>query len=190
MANNPYTFLPVDVCGDIVLPDFPVNQDCISYDQLRSEVCGLIIVPNSIESPVNSIPGFRPRRFSEWDAIFDNTTPDAVHYMVGKGSFLQTQVAQIDLAGGRVIANAERGYRLDFSVLNMDNGHKAFGLKLQRNYKAFSFWLHTLGNRVIGGDPGLFPFYTDADFPFAVGAQSREQMRVIIDTEFLNMPEW
>jgi len=189
MLDNPFTYLPIDVCGDIELPDFPLIQDCASYPQYRSEVCGLIIQPPGALIPIDWY------NFLSWEAIFDNSDPAKVHYLVGRGGFIPGDVSKTTLAGGRVEENRERTQRLTFSVLNLDYGHRDFGRKLQSNNKNFSFWLQTIGGlstegTVIGGDYGMRPVFVDAEFVFAQGSTSRKVMNITIDTEFINFPAW
>jgi len=184
---SPFTYLPTDVCGDLELPDFPLIQDCVSYPQLRSEVCGIIVRPTGALAPIAWY------NFSEWEdeSKIDNTDPAVSHYIVGKGSFLQSEKSTVSLAGGRLEENRERTQRLTLNVPNMDNGHTEFGRKLQANKKDFTFYVVTIGgtyNRVIGGYAGMQPVFTDAIFNFNEGAGSRESMQIIIDVEFFDFP--
>lgn len=190
---SPFTYLPEDVCGDLVIPDFPLIQDCPSYSQLRSEVCGLII------RPIGSLYPITWYQLSEWydESKINNADPDIAHYIVGKGSFLPTEKTVVTLAGGRVEENGERLQRVVLNVTNMDAGHIDFGRKLQANKKDFTFNVVTLGgtygaltqNRIIGGYLGMRPVFVDAVFGFQEGVNSRESMQIIIDTEFLDFPD-
>jgi hypothetical protein len=188
MQNNPFTDLPLDYCGDESLPAFPDNWNCSSYPLELSEVCGLILLPDGGVGVGGSADW---SDYAEWDAIFDNTGGDATapRYIAGIGSFLPSEKSTVNLASGRLIENRGRTYRLNFTILNMDEGHADFGRKLERNNKAFRFWLHTLGNRVIGGPNGMFPAFVDADFPFAAGT-ARETISLIFDAKFLSFPKW
>lgn len=184
MAWIPYTYLPPDVCGDLDLPDFPVEQDCTSYEQLRAEVCGIIVRPFGALMPIDW------RDITDWEASYiDNTDPTAAHYIVGRGSFLPLGKTTVTLAGGRVEENRERTYRLLFSVSNTNEGHADFARLLQVNKNDFNFFIHTVDDRMIGGLGGLNPTYVDADFPFGNG-DAREVINLTIDTDFLTFPEW
>lgn len=190
---SPFTYLPEDVCGDLAIPDFPLIQDCPSYSQLRSEVCGLIIRPIGSTYPIAWY------NFSEWtdEGKINNADPAFAHYIVGKGSFLPTDKTLVTLAGGRVEENRERTQRLVLNVTNMDAGHIDFGRKLQANKKDFTFNVVTIGgtygvlteNRIIGGYLGMAPIFTDAIFAFQEGTNSRESMQIIIDVQFLDFPD-
>lgn len=190
---SPFTYLPEDACADLAVPDFPLVQDCVDYSQLRSEVCGLIIRPIGAPYPIAWY------NFSEWtdESKIDNADPAAAHFIVGKGSFLPTEKTLVTLAGGRVEQNGERTQRVVLNVTNMDAGHIEFGRKLQANKMDFTFNVVTIGgvygafneNRIIGGYLGMRPVFVDAVFPFQEGANSRESMQIIIDTEFLDFPD-
>lgn len=200
MAVNAFTFLPADLCGDLDLPDFPASQDCTSYPQLNSEVCGIIVRPEGASAPVTWYS------LSEWydEGKIDNTDPAKAHYIMGIGSFLPTQSVVASLAGGRVEETRERTQRLILNVLNMDAGHIQFGRDLQRNNKNFTFYVVTIGgtyqgtsnpvtnNRIISnswaGVTGMKPSFVDCLFSFNEGENSKESMSVIIDTEFLEFP--
>lgn len=175
--GNPYTSLPITLCSDYDLPVFPVSQDCVSYPQLHSQVSGLVILPYGATPPGDWTS------IDDWTATIDNTDTSGTkaRYLVGKGSFLLNQQVQATLSGGRLVENRERSYRLTFNVLNMDEGHYDFGRKLQNNVRSFSIWLETLGDRMIGGDIGIKPFYVNADFPFNGENGDRESMIVTMD---------
>lgn len=187
MAFNPFTVLPPGLCDDMPLPDFSTEQDCTTYDQELSEVCGLIVVPDGASIPTNW------QSFPDWNTVLlpkiVNTNPAKAHYLVGIGSFLPTEKTTLILAGGRVEENREHRYRLNLSVKNMHDGHAEFARSLMANKKDFTFFLHTMGDRVIGGPEGMNPVFVDAEFPFGSG-ESTEQITIIIDTEFIAFPEW
>lgn len=190
---SPYTYLPTDVCADLDLPDFPLIQDCVSYSQLRSEVCGLLIRPYGALAPIAWY------NFSEWvdEGKIDNADPAVAHHIVGRGSFLPTGKTTVSLAGGRVEENRERTQRVVFNVANMDAAHIEFGRQLQANKKDFTFYVVTIGgaygaltnNRIIGGFAGMQPVFVDAIFGFNEGTGARESMQIIIDVEFLDFPD-
>lgn len=183
MAFNPFTYIPVDICAEMDLPDFQAIQDCSSYPQEKSEVSGLFIVPDGV-----SISATFFNLISYWRGLVDNSDPTKVHYLSGIGSFLPAEKTIVSLAGGRVEENRERRQRLSFNVLNMDSDHILFARQLQRNKKDFRFVLYTVGGRLIGNRFGFRPIFADADIQFASGPDSREFLTLIIDTEVLELP--
>ena len=175
--GNPYLDNYATQCQDLDLPVFPTDQDCTNYPQLRSQIAGLIILPNTATAPTDW------QDIADWTATIDNTdtTGDKARYLVGKGSFLPQSQVEVNLAGGRVIENRERAYRLTQVIYNMDEGHWNFGRKLQNNLRNFRLWLETLGGRLIGGASGIKPFYVNADFTFGNGNDDREAMVITMD---------
>lgn len=186
-------YLPPDICGDLALPNFPQIQDCTSYSQLYSEVAGVIFMPviEGISFSDWLADGLVPGNWEDFDEwTFGNNTDANAHLLIGRGSFLETDAALLTLAGGRVEENRERIMRLTLNVLNMDAGHIEWGRKLQRNARAFQFWVYTNGGRIIGGQYGMKPYFTNAIFAWQQGRENRESMQLIIDTEILSVPEW
>lgn len=195
-----FTYLPTNVCNDLEIPDFPLDQDCTSYNQLWSEVWGIIVRPIGSAYPITWY------NLSEWydESKIDNADPAKAHFISGVGSFLPTEKTVATLAGGRVEENRERTQRLVLNVSNMNAGlaganvaHVKFGRQLQRNKKDFTFNVVTIGgtygalteNRIIGGYLGMQPVFVDAIFGFNEGTGARESMQIIIDTEFLDFPD-
>lgn len=184
MAYNPFTILPDTLCGATDLPALAQCQDTTTYMQLRSQVSGLLILP------VGATPPSDWQLESDWSGVVDNsdTTNSNAKYLVGRGSFLPNGITEVNLAGGRLIENRERFYRLSFIVLNMNDGHADFGRKLQKNVRNFDTWLLTVGDRIIGGEKGMRPYYVNADFLYNGENDDREQMLVVMDFVFEQFP--
>jgi len=177
MAYNPFTYLPDTACDDFSLAAFPTCQTDVKFPQLRSQVCGIIVAPVGATLPGDVTD------MDEWLAAVDNTNTDGTkaRYLTGFGSFLPSESVVVDLAGGRYRAVRDRGYRLTFNVVNMDDGHQDFGRKLENGYRKFDMWIETLGGRVIGGSAGMRPFFTDAKFLFGGDANARETLEITVD---------
>lgn len=184
MAYNPFTILPDTLCGATDLPALAQCQDTTTYVQLRSQVSGILILP------VGATPPDDWELESDWADVVDNsdTTNTNAKYLVGRGSFLPIGITEINLAGGRLVENRERFYRLSIVVLNMNDGHADFGRKLQKNIRNFDVWVLTLGDRMIGGEKGMRPYYVNADFLYNEGNNDREQMLVVMDFTFEQFP--
>lgn len=181
---NPFTILPDTLCDAFDLPALAQCQDTTTYLQLRSQVSGLLILP------VGATPPDDWELESDWSGVVDNSVTDntKAKYLVGRGSFLQNELNEISLSGGRYVANRERFYRLSFVVLNMNDGHADFGRKLQKNVRNFDVWLLTLGDRMIGGELGMRPWYVNADFVFNGENNDREQLFITMDFVFEQFP--
>jgi len=183
-AFNPYLTLPSDVCDNYDLPAFEVIQDGACYPQRLAQVCGLIILPLKAAHPTDwtTIEG--------WSEVIDNTdlTMSKGRYLVGIGSFLPDSEVQVNLAQSRDIQIRDRGYTLQFNVLQMTDGHRAFGKLLELNWKEFDVYLETVGGRLIGGALGMRPRFVNAKFPFEGDNSSRERMEISMNFFFLQFP--
>jgi len=184
MSYNPFTILPDTLCGATDLPALAQCQDTTTYVQLRSQVSGLLILP------VGATPPDDWELESDWSDVVGNsdTTNTKAKYLVVRGSFLPNGITEVNLAGGRLVENRERFYRLSSIVLNINDGHANFGRKLQKNIRDFDVWLLTVGDRMIGGEKGMRPYYVNADFIYNEGNNDREQMLVVMDFVFEQFP--
>jgi len=182
---NPFTVLPSTLCENWLIPAISTCQDEPTYRQRRSEVYGLLMLPTGAEPPGNW------ENIADWVNTVDNTNTNdtKAKYMVGIGSFLPDTQVEVSLAGGRLVENRERTYRLNMAVLNIDDGHTAFCRKLQTNARRFTFWLITLGDRLVGGPSGIRPQRVNADFVLASGNNSREVWNITFTSTFLQYPE-
>jgi len=182
---NPFTVLPSTLCENWNIPAISTCQDEPTYRQRRSEVYGLLLLPTGAEPPGNW------ENIADWVNTVDNTNTNdtKAKYLVGIGSFLPDTQVEVSLAGGRLIENRERTYRLNMAVLNIDDGHTALCRKLQTNARRFNFWLITLGDRLVGGPSGIRPQRVNADFVLASGNNSREVWNITFAATFLQYPE-
>lgn len=173
------------MCDGWNLPAISTCQETTTYNQRRSEIAGLLMLPVGADRPGSW------ENIEDWENVIDNTSTDDTKgkYLVGIGSFALESLTEVSLAGGRVVENRERRYRLSMAVLNIDDGHSDLCRKLQTNARRFDFWLLTLGDRLIGGDEGMRPFRVNADFVLASGRDSREVWNITLDTIFLQYPQ-
>lgn len=182
--RNPFAEIPLGICEELDMPAFATDQSCTSYPQRLAEVCGVIALPFGVAPPVDwtSMAG--------WAGVIDNAdlTGTKARYLVGIGSHLPETEVLINLSGERLEEIRDRSYRLNYNVLNMNDGHMAFGRRLERGYKRYYVWLETLGGRLIGGPFGMAPVFVNARFPFNQGANSREVMQIVMDFFFLQFP--
>lgn len=175
-----FSDIPLDLCGDSGIPEFPQEQFCTAYAQKKSEISGLIIRPNGASIP----PGLSYLDWANWGTYIDNTDPAKVHLLGGVGTFLPTEKTTVSLAGGRVEEVRERKQRLTFAVTNMSGGHIVFAKKLQNGYKEFAFYLLTTEDQLLLPNNGFRPVFVDADFVFDSG-QARNKIVMTIDTEMV-----
>jgi hypothetical protein len=89
MANNPFTSFSCDPSLDA----FPVSQSCTTYDQLDSQIAGMIVLPDGAPKPTDwaTIEG--------WAGVVDNTDQSLMkgRYLVGVGSFLPNGKQEVEV---------------------------------------------------------------------------------------------
>jgi len=181
---NPFTVLPSTLCENWNIPAISLCQDEPNYRQRLSEVSAILMLPHGATPPGDW------ELLADWVNTIDNTKTDDSKgkYIVGIGSFQLESQVEVSLAGGRLVENRERTYRLNMAVLNIDDGHTAFFRKLQTNARRFNFWALTLGDRLIGGPSGMKPQRVNADFVLASGNNSREVWNLSFTTTFMQFP--
>lgn len=184
MAYNPFSVLPITLCDALDLPAFAQCQDTTTYVQLRSQVGGILILPDGATGPDDWEAAV------DWAGVVDNSTTDnsSAKYLVGRGSFLPNGVTELSLSGGRLVQNRERLQRLAFNLVNTNDGHADFARKLQNNVRNFSVWVQTIGDRIIGGETGMRPIYVNSDFIFSDGNDDREVIAITMDFTFEHFP--
>lgn len=182
---NPFTYLPSTLCDAWNLPAITTCQDGTTYNQRRSEISAILMLP------IGATPPGSWDNLADWVNTIDNAETDDTKgkYLVGIGSFQLENQVEVSLSGGRMVENRERTYRLAMNVLNIDDGHNNLCRKLQTNARRFNFWLLTVGDRLVGGTKGMRPVRVNADFILASGDQSREVWQINITTTFLQYPE-
>jgi hypothetical protein len=175
--------LPAWVCDEWDVPVFPGNQDCTTYDQLLSQICGVIILPNAATGPSDWTTE------AGWEGVVDNADPAKGRYLVGIGSFLPVERVTVDLSGGRLVQVTERTYQLRLRVTHMDDGHMGFGRLLESGFRGFSAWLEPLSGGLVGGPTGMRPVFVDCDFPYEGAATSVRYIDITINFLLAQMPQ-
>jgi len=184
MSQNPYSILPYDVCNEVTLPAFPESQDCTGYDVLKSQICGLIIVPIGANKPTNW------QTLAGWSGVIDNSDQSGTKgkYLSGIGSLLPSGKKQVELSNARRVLIADRAYRFDYTVLHFAPGHIEFVKMLEGGYRDFDAWFETIGGRIIGGKDGVRPFVPDAEHRYEGELVSIEQLRIVLEFFFPAVP--
>lgn len=183
--NNPFSLLPYDVCNEDTLPVFADGQDCVSYDQLESQICGLIVLPIGANKPTNW------QTLAGWSGVIDNKDQSGTkgRYLTGIGSLLPSSKTNIELGNGRRVHIGDRIYRLDYTVLQFAPGHLEFVTMLEGGYRNFSAWMETMGGRIIGGPNGVRPYIPDGEHRYGGEAKTVEQLRIVLDFFFPQVPK-
>ncbi len=181
-------FRYISSCGgcDISLPVFTGDPDCITYEQLKSQVCSIIVFPWLADKPDDWTDP------DDWDGLIDNTNSNdtKAKKLKGIGSFLRIEQNDVSVANRRRLFVTDRVYELRMRVLDMHTGHVDFIRKLQCDFKNFDVYIETVGGRLIGGESGLQPFYVDGFFNFESDSESKEFMEVVMWFKIGKFPDY
>jgi len=164
------SFLTCPDCDtDLELGPVDVQQDCISYTQRYSQLCGLIIHPNDAPLPTDWTDT------NDWTTVLDNSISGNIkgRYLVGEGELDAPDDEEVDYPKRRVrISN--RLYTIEFTVKNLSDVQYAFLQQLQCGWTDFVFWHETVGGRLFGGPTGIIPYSVNVTFPYGGGRNDKE----------------
>lgn len=189
MINVFNTICPEDCDTGVILPAIAVDQDCISYDDYRSQVSDLWIKPNSAASTP----------FADWTNSFsvitanpsaiDNSVTDnsRVKWLTGIGGVPTPEKTNQPRPKHRSKVT-KRAYTLTFIVSNVSDENRAFGESLQCGDTNFTFWYANEAH-AFGKNTGIVPSSVDVDFPLGEGGEDLEQMVIIITWDAKTDPQ-
>lgn len=187
MAQNNFLTCPADCDDDLLLGAIGEEQGCTSYSQTKSQICDLIIKPNTSSIEV----------FTDWattptltaDGI-DNTVTDnsAAKHMVGIGDVADPEENELAYPKGQLKVE-DRLYTLAFTCYNMNAAEYALYRQLQCGSTDFTFHYADLGGFVYGAATGIIPKSVTARMPKGRGDNDRNLCNIIIKWEADGDPE-
>lgn len=171
---------PADCATDNVWPAIPAEQDCASYEQTRSQVSDLIIIPTGAADVFEDWAGDIPTPTYANDTI-DNTTADnsTAHILTGIGGVADPEELILNYPKLQQQVT-ERTYTLTYRIVNLSNAQYDYLLKMQCGALNFTFYYCDLGGYVYGVDGGLVPYSVDVDMPHGGGNDDRAFADIII----------
>lgn len=171
---------PTDCATDNVWPAIPAEQDCASYEQTRSQVSDLIIIPTGAADVFEDWAGDIPTPTYANDTI-DNTTADnsTAHILTGIGGIADPEELILNYPKLQQQVT-ERTYTLTHRIVNLSNAQYDYLLKMQCGALNFTFYYCDLGGYVYGVDGGLVPYSVDVDMPHGGGNDDRAFADIII----------
>lgn len=171
---------PADCATDNVWPAIPAEQDCASYEQTRSQVSDLIIIPTGAADVFEDWAGDIPTPTYANDTI-DNTTADnsTAHILTGIGGVADPEELILNYPKLQQQVT-ERTYTLTHRIVNLSNAQYDYLLKMQCGALNFTFYYCDLGGYVYGVDGGLVPYSVDVDMPHGGGNDDRAFADIII----------
>lgn len=173
------SFLTCPDCDDVfALGPIPVDQDCTLYEQKFSQVCGLILLPNTSSLPPDWTDA------DSWATVLDNavTGNGKGRYMVGEGE-IQAPDGDLTEYPKRRLRVTSRLYTVDITIKNLSDSQYTFLKQLQCGWVDFRFWIETVGGRLFGGASGIDPSTVDVAFLYSGGRNDKEEAVLTITYE-------
>jgi hypothetical protein len=164
--NTFLTGCPAD-CDDIVLlPVFPVEQDCTSYPQTLAEISDLFIVP---DGATDLFATFATTPTYVASSVNNNEAANAKSkWLVGIGTLPAPEKTETPYPKQKS-KTTKRTYTLTFTYYQLDATSYEMLRKIQCGSTAFTFYYADLGDWVYGIQGGIAPSFVDVDFPHGSG---------------------
>lgn len=180
MTISNFLTCPSD-CGDLDFGALDVNQDCTSYEQKYSQICGIYFCPPGVDALDWTVPT-APAIPSP--ATVDNTNTDgtAVKYLIVEGGIdaPDKEVAEYPKRKSRTVG---RTYALRATVKNMGDNQREFLRQCQCGDTGWTIYYETIGGYIYGPQGGIPISYLDADLPLGGGRDDKEIGNLLIDFE-------
>lgn len=179
MPVNDFGVCPDECNATLQLPALPVDQNCIAYDNLLSQINDLWIKPDGVsETP-----------FSGWATGTVTANPTAINnadvantavkWLVGEGGLPAAAKVVTDYPKSRK-KTTKRTYTITYTVKNVSSDQQyAFGQTLQCGDTSFTFWYAT-ADHVFGDENGIAAESIDCDFVYGAGADDTVNMVITI----------
>lgn len=170
MANNinqTLTGCPAD-CDDVLLyPAIPASQDCPNYEQGRSQISRLYLLPNTMSGDI----------FASWGAT-SAATPTYVANSIDNSNALNAKAKELVGRGEISVPEkstleypllktktAEKRYTVVFTHYQLDAATYDFLRQVQCGNLNFKFYYADLAEYVYGIADGLVPDFISVVFP-------------------------
>lgn len=182
---NSFTTCPADCDDNNLLPAIPVIQDCASYEQVRSQVHTLYLMPQ-----VGGTPSADPfTNFSTTPTVTSgavangNTDNTKAKFLVGEGGVAEPTetILEYPLLNEKV---TDRAYQLVFNIKNLVQAQYDFLLQVQcGNIDLTFYYASGMGATqwVYGKQGGIEPKKVTVTFPKGAGKDDRDLAVIKID---------
>lgn len=182
---NSFTTCPADCDDDNLLPAIAAIQDCPSYEQVKSQVHTLYLMPQVAGvSSADPFTNFATTPTATASAI-DNTATSNLKakFLVGDGGVAEPAETVLDypMNQEKVI---ERLYSLVFNIRNLSQAQYDFLLQVQCGNTDIPFYYASgMGTTqwVYGKQGGIAPKKVTVTFPKGAGKDDRDFATIKID---------
>lgn len=175
---NSFTTCPADCDDDNLLPAIPAIQDCANYEQVRSQIHTLYIMPQVGGTPsADPFTNFATTPTITASAVSNTTTDNTkAKFLVGEGGIAEATETLLEypLLTEKV---DERQYELSFTVKNLVDAQYTFLQQLQcGNIDLTFYYASGMGatQYVYGKQGGISPKKVTVSFPKGAGKDDRD----------------
>jgi len=175
---NSFTTCPEDCDDNNLLPAIPVIQDCADYEQVRSQIHTLYLMPQvGGTSSADPFTNFATTPTATASAINNaNTDNTKAKFLVGEGGIAEPGEVVLDYPMLQTKVT-ERDYSLLFTVKNLVQAQYDFLLQLQcGNIDITLYYASGMGTTqwVYGKQGGIVPTKVSVTFPKGGGKDDRD----------------
>lgn len=175
-VNQTLTGCPTD-CDDVLplYPAIPTSQDCPNYDQLRSQISRLYLLPNTMSGDIFASWGTTSAATPTYvSSSIDNTNAlnAKAKELVGRGEIAVPEKTTLSYPLLKT-RNLEKRYTLAFTHYQLDASTYDFLRQVQCGTLNFKFYYADLNGYVYGIADGLVPDLISVVFPKPNGNTDR-----------------
>jgi len=177
MSLQSFYTCPTDCDTDLNLPAIPAEQDCTSYDQLDSQICDLVIVPEGASNPFDFTTPTDPTLVV--DGIDNSVTDNSkAKQLVGEGGIAEPEVEEQEYPKNKDKV-VKRIYTLEMTFKNMVQAQYEFFQALQCGWTGFTFYYGNLAGKLFGDvTDGITPKSVDCVMPLGA-ARGDKQLAIV-----------
>ena len=165
--NATLTGCPADCDDELLYPAIPAAQDCPNYEQGRSQISRLYLLPNTMSGDI----------FASWGST-SAATPTYVSFSIDNGNALNAK-AKLLVGRGEIgvpdktlteypllkTRQTDKRYTLLFTYYQLDDTSYEFLRQVQCGALNFKFYYADLAGYVYGIADGLVPDFISIRFP-------------------------
>ena len=190
----PNTFLTgcIDQCaaGSVATPAIPVAQSCTAEDTVFSQVCRVILIPDSMDvdavlTAAGETPPLDPTNIAHWSAIIDNTNTDGTRAkeLVVEGGVDEPDTTEVELPK-RQTKVASRLYTMTVTRRFLDDQTYEFFRALQCGDTQYKIFYETVGDRLFGfvdntTNPNDYGIDISSQFPSMPLGSGRDDLELV-----------
>jgi len=189
--NETLTGCPAD-CDDVLLyPAIPASQDCPNYEQGRSQISKLYLLPNTMSGDIFATWGSTSAATPSYVAnSVDNTnTLNAkAKYLAGRGEIAVPEKSTLEYPNLKT-RTIEKRYQLVFTHYQLDDDTYEFLRQVQCGSLNFKFYYGDLAGYVYGIADGLVPDFISIRFPKGNGNADRNTAVIALSWKATGDPQ-